>query len=107
MKTFIRIGQHIVNLDHIVDATRFEAEPAKTKWDYDARADRTVAAKPVRVVLTLTALELESIDDYGDGPGRAAASQSQTITIKGDQAEVLWQWLSSRAINLDVEQVAA
>jgi hypothetical protein len=102
---FLNMGRHIVNVNHIVDVERIPAAPPTTRLDPDARQDRTVPAQPVRVKVTLTALELESIDYYGEGPGRAAASASQTITVRGADAERLWAWLERRAVipTTDVE----
>lgn len=104
MATFLNLGNRIVNAEQVVVVEWLKAEPAKTRWDPDARQDRTVPAQPVRVVLTLTSVELESIDYYGEGPGRAAASASQTITVRGSLAEKVWLWFQNRADVAELEE---
>ena len=105
MATYLHLGKHIVNADHIVDVEHIAATPELTQWDPEMRHDRLVKAEPVKVRLTLTAVELESIDYYGEGPGRAAASASQTITLRGALAEKLWAWFENRADIVNLEQV--
>lgn len=104
MATYLNLGNRIINAEQVVDVEWIPAEPAKTKWDPDARANRGIPAQPVRVRLTLTSVELEALDDYGEGPGRSAASASQTITVRGPLAEKVWLWFQNRADVVELEE---
>lgn len=87
--TFLHLGKTIVNTDHVVSIKKLKPEAARTYYDPDARADLTIQAKPVRVELTLTALEVHTVDISESTS--IAASQSQTITVSGDLAEYVWE----------------
>lgn len=92
---FIHIGsKHIVNLGQIVSVKRLEPEAAHES--YNGGGKYTVPAKPFRVEVTLTSVELESLEQ-GETT-LAAASESQTITVSGDTAEKVWNYFSSTAI---------
>lgn len=91
MSTFLHLGKRIVNVDHIVLVERVAAKKTGN------------SIHPAGVEVTLTAVELEPLDDYGEGPGRSAASVSQGFQVYGEQADKLWAWFALRADTMDLE----
>ncbi len=93
--TFLHLGKHIVNADHIVSARLLKPEPEREQYDVYVHGKTTVKARPLRCELTLTSVEK---DCYEIGESSlAAASVSQTITVSGDLAEKVWAWLTFRS----------
>ena len=102
---FLRLdGGRIVSLAHIVAADFEPAQPARVVWDDDHGKDIELGPKRARLVITLTALEIETEErDFNSGFHLAAASSSQTRVLFGPQAVAVWEWLERLAWSVEAD----
>lgn len=92
-------GNQIINLEHLVRAVYTGPNPGGEERtdEYTGQTYKT-SPTPATLELTLTALELEDTSaDLRSGYYLAAASRSQVVRLRGQDADDTWRWLEEFA----------
>lgn len=85
---------NILNTAHIISAKYSPPEPQTTTWDDEIGQEVTQPAKRAFLRIMTTAIDgLDMSHDYASGFYPIAASASQPLDVRGEDAERIWKRL--------------
>lgn len=91
----LRIGNRIVNLDHVVDVIYTP--------DNSFDDDGIRVSIPSKITLTTNAMQENMVTGY-DGEFRGVGQVSETISFDGRAADKAWEWFKRQSTKIEIER---